>query len=206
MDNSYDMPSLESSSKLEDDWNRPLGDHGTCTYPDCNLKIMWKKRILWSDYKPERQMNLCKVHNLCAICGKVTDWDPALCLDCENDKIMSERKCIEPGCTRNKPQGAAKKQLSRCQDHNPCAKCGKTVVWKDLLCKDCDPENKCPFPNCTNFPAWKQSTETVEGSGLWLSFKQHDELIHCAKHNICAKCGKQTMWDDYLCHDCNGFA
>lgn len=120
-------------------------------------------------------------------------------------ETKSEGRCVESDCNlmgaveeKNKSAG----RLTHCENHNVCARCGKTSAWSHLICRYCDPTNRCIEIGCMNLRASKMKGSMPKSWGDTMICIDVESLARCATHNICIKCGTSTYWDDSICFDC----
>ena len=125
----------------------------------------------------------------------------------ETDPIEAKPvgKCAKDGCnlmgvTREKDRNLGR--LAYCEIHNVCVNCGKTSAWSHLMCRYCDPTNRCIESGCMNLPASKIKGSMFKSWGNTMILIDIESLVRCASHNKCAKCGTLTYWENLLCFDC----
>lgn len=182
-------------------------DSTNCSHPGC---FKWRaSRWKWEESGRtgnRRNLTVCEEHNICARCGESDSWEYQLCWDCDGTSTKPAIKCGKPGCPKVAAQREKNKEAGRltfCYNHNLCEKCGKATDWSHLVCRDCDNSYKCAVPSCNHPPAVKMKGRMLGEYGTFTIGQRDEDLLRCAEHNTCSKCGMLTMWEDALCYECD---
>ena len=126
--------------------------------------------------------------------------------NCVGTETKPTEKCIKSGCARMgamRGKNMLAGRLAYCGEHNVCTKCGQSTSWSHLICFNCDPPDKCKEPGCENLPAGKMKGRAVIMYGSSMICGEGDNLQFCCEHDVCNKCGKETIWDNLICWTCD---